>query len=531
MPIDRRISTMADGMTLQLAMIAAVCLLSALGAVGLAALAADRAARPGRREATAETGDAVRFLFFNGGLADATPAARRLVEDTDPALPDWQRLHSALIARFPDFPADLPCDAAMTAPITVPSRFADDDGHVVLRADAGVVRVALADADGCAVADRHRLVTREFETEALRNALDHAPWPVWRTDGDARPVWANRAFHRLTDTAAEPDRPLLDTGLPAPEGEETVSARVRLERAARGTTEAAWFDVTTRQSGKTLLHHANDITPVVRAEIAQRNFVQTLTKTFAQLSIGLVIFDRDRRLALFNPAIVDLTGLSAEFLSSRPALTGFFDALRDRQVMPEPRDYASWRDRIADVVDQAAEGAYGEMWSLPKGLTYRVTGRPHPNGAIAFLIEDISAEMSMSRRFHQQIALGQAVLDSLDEAVVIFSRQGRVVTVNAAYRQMWGLDADDPADGATALDASGLWQEQCRATPVWGEVRDFLASFAPRCEWFAEVEMLDGTPLDCRFVPLVDGVTLIGFRPGREDAVTRLPLSAARSSA
>lgn len=72
--------------------------------------------------------------------------------------------------------------------------------------------------------------------------------------------------------------------------------------------------------GDITIYHAVDVNAVVKSEIAQRNFVQTLAKTFAQLSIGLAIFDRNGQLALFNPALIDLTELPAEFLSGRPTL-------------------------------------------------------------------------------------------------------------------------------------------------------------------------------------------------------------------
>ncbi len=132
--------------------------------------------------------------------------------------------------------------------------------------------------------------------------------------------------------------------------------------------------------------HAIDINAVISAEIAQRNFVQTLAKTFAQLSTGLAIFDRNSQLALFNPALVDLSALPIEFLSARPDLLSFFDRLCDSRVMPEPKNYNSWRQEIADVIAAATDGSYQETWSLDTGQTYRVSGRPHPDGAIAFLI-------------------------------------------------------------------------------------------------------------------------------------------------
>ena len=83
------------------------------------------------------------------------------------------------------------------------------------------------------------------------------------------------------------------------------------------------------------------------AERQARVFVQTLSKTFAQLSTGLAIFDRSRKLVMFNPALMDLTKLSAAFLSGQPDLNAFLDRLRDSGVLPEPKNYASWREEVA----------------------------------------------------------------------------------------------------------------------------------------------------------------------------------------
>ena len=108
-----------------------------------------------------------------------------------------------------------------------------------------------------------------------------------------------------------------------------------------------------------------DVTEIVRAQQAQKNFVQTLTKTFATLSIGLAIFDRNRQLMLFNPALIDLTTLPADFLSARPNLLTVFDKLRDNQIMPEPKNYATWRERLAILVAAVTEGTYTEIWIYP----------------------------------------------------------------------------------------------------------------------------------------------------------------------
>ncbi len=193
-----------------------------------------------------------------------------------------------------------------------------------------------------------------------------------------------------------------------------------------------WFDVTRQSLEDGHLYFATDVHAVVNAETAQRNFVQTLAKTFAHLATGLAIFDRNRQLVLFNPSLFDLTELRPEFLTARPNLFSFFNQLRDNQIMPEPKNYASWRERIADVIFAASDDNFSETWHLPNGLTYRVTERPHPDGAIAFLFEDISAEISLTRRFREEADVTRSALDALDHSIAIFNRAGYLQQHNAA---------------------------------------------------------------------------------------------------
>ena len=126
---------------------------------------------------------------------------------------------------------------------------------------------------------------------------------------------------------------------------------------------------------------------------------------------------------MFNPVLLDLTGMPAEALAIRPSIRTFLDGLRERGKLPEHRDYRSWREQVADLEAKAESGTYAETWTLTSGQTLRVTGRPHPDGAIAFLFEDISAEVTLTRRYRAEIETGRAVLDALPEAIAVFSRR------------------------------------------------------------------------------------------------------------
>jgi PAS domain-containing protein len=256
----------------------------------------------------------------------------------------------------------------------------------------------------------------------------------------------------------------------------------------------------------------------VRAERALRDFVQTLTKTFAELPIGLAIFDRQRQMQLFNPALIDLLGVAPEFMSGRPTLYAFLDRLRETRMMPEPKDYRSWRQQMAELEQASAAGHHSETWTLPSGQTYRVTGRPHPDGAVAFLFEDISSEVSLTRRFRAELELGQEVIDALPQAMAVFLSSGELVTSNIAYAELWGVDPGATLGQMTAIDALRTWQLLSEPNPIWAEARDYLGKIGPRAVWTAEARMQDGRRLGCRFAPLAGGSTLASFSLLEADA-------------
>ncbi|WP_161601044.1 PAS-domain containing protein [Pseudooceanicola batsensis] len=414
--------------------------------------------------------------------------------------------------RFRALPDDFPAPKGDGTSCFEP-RDAGDEARLCVTCSGSDTVIRLSDPRAEHPMGAHVEKYRDQTRRAARWILARIPHPTWIIDGDGKLAWGNAAYHQLETNAggARADRrPVI-----CPD-DDTVSfpdkAQHRIRFQPGPDAPDRWFDIGTEEAMGMRLHHGIDVTAVVRAETAQRAFVQTLTKTFAQLSIGLAIFDRHRRLALFNPALIDLTALSPDFLSGRPDHLSFFDRLRNEMIMPEPRDYTTWRDKIIDVIAAAENGSYEETWTLPHGSTYRVTGRPHPNGAVAFLFEDISAEVTLTRRFREQIDLSQAAMDSLDDALAVFSPQGVLSYTNTAYRELWNIPGEDRPLDLRVSEVSRTWQEHCDPDPVWGDFRDFAVGFEERTEWDARVRMQDGRGLDCRFKPLQGGATLAAFR-------------------
>jgi PAS domain-containing protein len=180
----------------------------------------------------------------------------------------------------------------------------------------------------------------------------------------------------------------------------------------------------------------------------------------------LAIFDSNRQLVLFNPAMVDLTTLPADFLIGRPTLFSVLDRLRDRNMIPEPKNYASWRDQMVALESAAVEGNYFEAWPLSNGQTFRITGKPHPNGAIAFLIEDISDEISLTRKFRSQIDTAHAIIDNLAAAVAVFSSTGALIMANTFYHNLWGAAPDGMLDNCDFMKKLEDWTATFAPSPV-----------------------------------------------------------------
>jgi PAS domain-containing protein len=502
---------------------------AALGGIGLLMVLAGR--RPARHALFGENAGGTVFLFDGETLIDASPAGRALLSAAPVRGTSWQRLMAFLAPRFPGFDARL-------ANLPTEGRFVINSGDgntykaLILMAEwrGGLARISLADPAGDGIGNLvDPLAQRAMEEELrlLRGTVAQAPLPIWLENAAGDVIWANTTYLTLATRRLGPDDELT---WPLPSLTSVKASdrqRVRLDREGE---PPAWFEATVRRAGDGRMIFALPADALVQAEQSLRDFTQTLTKTFAHLPIGLAIFDRQRQLALFNPALLDLTSLPPEFLIGRPTLFDFLDRLRDRQMIPEPKDYPSWRRRIVDLEEAAASGLYEETWNLPGGQTYRVLGRPHPDGAMALLFEDISTEMSRSRRYRADVELGQSVIDAMDEAVAVFSSAGMLVLSNATYSALWGHDPAGSvgADGGIAALASH-WRTRTAPSPIWAEAEDFVVTLSERTRWSGEARLDDGRLIGCRFIPLGGGATMIAFRLALVDDGTISPFVSARS--
>ena len=506
-------------MNFELVILAVLATITAFG-ISIAALwvASRWQNAAGRGTAPPADEPVVSFLFDDESLVDLTEAAQVLISVSGRDVTDYASISAFLAPRFPGLLNHFN-DLGPYGQRNIYS--ADNTEIATLSRHNTRVRLTLSEPEsGNTILSLDRPTLMSFETEltSLRSTTEHMPFLIWRQDQAGNITWVNRAYMNACAIYGDPNRAglwppckLFDIDLSQSLNADSTKPQ-RHCLGGDGDMPAQWyqFDVTPLEND--FLISAMNVNTVVEAEDTLRTFVQTLSKTFADLPIGLAVFTRDRRLALFNPALADLSTIPPEKLIMRPTLFGFFDMLRERQMMPEPKNYNTWRDHIVDLEASAADGTYHETWHLPYGRTFRVTGRPQIDGAVALLFEDISDEIGMNRRYRTELEVGQSVLDSLGRGMAVFSPTGVLTLTNFAYDTLWSTNTREGLDTLFVGDAVRYWSDRCAPSPLWEDLRVYVMSDQRDPSFASDAMMLDGRPLMLTARPLAGGSTLVQFQ-------------------
>ena len=388
-----------------------------------------------------------------------------------------------------------------------PFRALADDGEgrsweLAGRPEAGEARLALTPA-GPARREiarlRGMLAMLASDRDQAAEALEAAPLLAWRRSPAGRIVWGNALYRRLasaqeaygTDAAPLPElRHDGGDGYGArpPEGRRSVfDAR---------TGERRWFELTELPAADGgALGYGVDAASAVHAEGALRRFVETLTETFAHLAIGLAIFDREARLGLFNPAFASLMRLDPAWLAGRPSLSDVLEKLRANRRLPDHENFQLWRAEMLELF--RAEGGQDrpertEVWHLPGELQIRVVARPHPQGAVAFLFEDVSETARLERRFATETEIRRAVMDRLEEGVVAFGPDGAARFMNPAFAAIWAprdeteealellRSAESGAEPLRLAQTLAMFRARSPSAAVWDRLAAFFGAPADR---------------------------------------------------
>jgi PAS domain-containing protein len=386
--------------------------------------------------------------------------------------------------------------------------------RLVLR-DARYVDAKLREAEARVEVAESALRNHSWEQETLHGLVADAPIIAWHRTAEGQVNWSAGQI-RARNGAVTPEQTV-----------ELIVARTRLNRqpALVGQPQKSRIEIVINDAAETVSLHvieivrpdgsrigfATDAGTAAAAERTLTRFVQTMTETFAHLTVGLAIFDRNQTLALFNPALVQMWQVEPAWLARRPSLRDILDELRAIRRLPELEDFHQWRSRLLGLFENTEAADYEELWHLADGSNIRVLARPHPHGSLAFNFDDVTERMRLEQRYRHSIDLRRATLDGLTEGIAVFGANGLLQFVNQAFHEIWGTDGDTVYAAMHARQLIALCEDIAGETEIWQRLHGFITGDDNRRAWTARLRMSSGRALTARFAALPDGSTMAVF--------------------
>ena len=302
------------------------------------------------------------------------------------------------------------------------------------------------------------------ETEWALNGsdvLDRAKAVIW-VEKDDKVIWSN-AVHKhesemIGKTISAKSLNIIASDL----AENNQVRRIVKDVKSEGDRHYEIFHI--KENNKTTFT-AICAKSAVQAENDRNRFVQTISDSFAHLKVGIAVFDKERDLSLFNPAIVETLGVSAIWLAKKPSLKDFLNRLHDKGAMPEPRDFKTWRDQIVDMEKNAINDNYQDDWHTPNNRILRVTGRSHPKGAVVFLFEDITQQTQTERSYRSELERQFQIIDKLESGIAVFDSGGILSLVNKRFDEMIQTSFSDQLVTPSVIEISEIWQDRFEPSP------------------------------------------------------------------
>lgn len=390
--------------------------------------------------------------------------------------------------------------------------------RLVIR-DAALLDVKLRDAEERISAADIALQQRKWEQETLSALIGEAPIIAWHRTASGEVNWSGGEIR------------VRNSAVTAGQTVELIVARTKLNRqpVLAGQPQKSRIEIVVNENAETVSLHvveiirqdgtrigiATDAGTAASAERTLTRFVQTMTETFAHLTVGLAIFDRNQTLALFNPALVQMWQVEPAWLARRPSLRDIIDELRTTRRLPELQDFHKWRSRLLGLFENTEAADYEDLWHLADGSNIRVLARPHPHGSLAFIFDDVTERVRLEQRYRHSIDLRRATLDRLTEGIAVFGANGLLQFVNQAFHDIWGTDSETAYAAMHARQLVGLCEQLTQDDQIWQRLHSFITGEESRRAWSAELIMGSGRSFFVRVAPLPDGSTMTVFSDRR----------------
>ncbi len=355
----------------------------------------------------------------------------------------------------------------------------------------------------------------EVERRQLADLLQCLPQPAWLRDRSGKLTWLNSAYAHAVDASslenAIDDQVELADGVKErlaqiTNGETTQDRRYVVAAGDRRAMDVMEFPLPDGSGGIAI-----DQSEADNLDQKLRSKVEAHHSTLEHLTSAVAIFDEARTLQYFNRAFARLWDLDREWLGTHPPHGEILDRLREARRLPEQRDFRGWKDQRLSLYTTLTD-IKTDTWHLPDGRSVRILARPHPQGGMIFLYEDVSERYALESQVNTLAEVQRKTLDHLDEGVAVFGTDGRLALHNMSFETLWRLEPDQLSTPLHINEVITLCKDLFDQEPIWRTIRARVTGGEDaRTDHRGEMRLIDGSLLLFEVQPLRSGQTLVTF--------------------
>jgi signal transduction histidine kinase len=404
-------------------------------------------------------------------------------------------------------------EAFAAAVVSLRGRHLELDGRPV--SGSAMMRIRDVSGERLQLAQlRDSFAEAEGALDGLRRAVEAADMPAWTRDGAGRIVWCNAAYAHAVDApdaeaAIDACGEMFD---PAARREATAAIKEtggwRRRASAVVGGERRTFDAIETRTQLGSAGVARDASEIVALKAEMERNEDDYSRMIDRLSTAVAIFDKSKRLTLYNAAYAQIWSLEPAFLDQGPSDGEILDRLRAKRQLPEQVDFRAWKAQQLGAYQ--AIDLSESVWHLPDGRALRVVMSPNPKGGVTYLYDDATQGYLLASQVNALTHVQGETLDALKEGVATFGADGRVKLFNPAFPELWRFDPAVLEDRPHIDEIARVCEPLCSDPHLFDELRTAIVDLPEhRKSRTARIELTDGRIFDCAALPLPDGATLM----------------------
>jgi len=372
-------------------------------------------------------------------------------------------------------------------------------------------------------AERSKLAQRIRQTEAaldsLTQLIESAPFPMWYRGPDLGLGLVNNAFVKAVEARDASDVIARSTELIDATGPD--SARATAEAALESGKPIAQMQPATVRGERRMMHIVNvplstgavagfaiDVQELEDARAELVRHVQSQRDLADRMTAGTIQFDSEQTVSFFNQPFAVMTQLDPDWLAERPEFDRVLERMRERNRLPEVRDFPVWKaDRRAWFT--STQEVIEEDWILADGDHLRVVAQALPDGGLRMFLEDRTEQVRLASARDTLLRVRAATFDNLFEAISVFASDGRLYLWNRRFRDVWDIEEERLTEHPRVDELVPAMARKLVNPTAAAQIREMVRQTTnERQSSNGRISLTDGRHFEFAAVPLPDGNAL-----------------------